>query len=268
MINDISPLRGDGWYPARTRLRLRAAFARQVPRARVIVTVSEFCKQEILTEFPLDPDRVFVVPNTIEPPRTLTGDERTECAAWLRAHGVDRPFVLYLGNLHPRKNVPRLVVGFARAAAADADVAGCQLVIAGGRWWGGGEDRAMAAAAPGSVVLVGQVSDVQREYLLGGARALAYLSVYEGFGLPPVEAMARGVPVLASDGTAIPEVTAGAARLVDPLDIDAIAAGLVAVVGDEAIREELVRRGRTRAAELSVANTGRHALAALRAASG
>jgi glycosyltransferase involved in cell wall biosynthesis len=266
MINDISPLRDPSWYPAPTRIRLRAAFSHQVPHAKVVLTVSEFCKQEILSEFPLEPDSVFVVPNTIETPRVLSVYEQEACAAWLRASGVERPFVLYLGNLHPRKNVPRLIRAFDRAARESAELAEYQLVVAGARWWGEGEEQALAHASPGSVVMLGRVDDVQREYLLRTSRALAYLSLYEGFGLPVVEAMARGTPVLAADRAALPEITGGAAVLVDPLDLDAIASGLIRVVGDRALREELRVRGYEQAARFSPAANGTRAVAALAAA--
>jgi glycosyltransferase involved in cell wall biosynthesis len=265
MINDISPLRDPAWYPARTRIRLRTAFRYQIPRAKVVLTVSEFCKREILSEFPLDSDSVFVVPNTIDPPRPLPDREQQACAAWLRASGVERPFVLYLGNLHRRKNVRRLIRAFGRARES-AEVAECQLVVAGARWWGEGEERELAHAAPGSVVMLGRVDDVQREYLLRSSRAMAYLSLYEGFGLPPVEAMARGTPVLSADCAALPEITGGAAVLVDPLDVDAIASGLIRVVGDRALREELRVRGYEQAARFSPAATGTRAVAALAAA--
>jgi glycosyltransferase involved in cell wall biosynthesis len=267
MVNDISPLRGNGWYPLRTRVRLRAAFARQVPRAAAVLTVSEFCKEEILSEFSIGPERVFVVPNTVEKPLPLSERDQEDGARWLRRGGVDRPFLLYLGNLHPRKNVVRLMQAFQQASRRSAEVAACQLVVAGGRWWGRGEEEQMRQLSPGSVVMLGHVDDVQREILLTTCRALAYVSLYEGFGLPPVEAMARGVPVVASDTTAIPEVTGGAAWLVDPIDVDAVADGITRVLLDEVLRADLRMRGVRRAGELSVEATGRRAVAALTAAS-
>jgi len=266
MINDISGLRDPEWYPLRSRIRGRVTLRHQVPRAKVVLTVSEFCKREILSEFAIPPERVFVVPNTIDTPRPLTHDEEQSCAAWLRASGVDRPFVLYLGNLHPRKNVPRLSRAFADAGRRSSELAGHQLVIAGARWFGDDEQQALAHSAPGSVVMLGRVDDVQREYLLRSSRALAYLSVYEGFGLPPIEAMARGTPVLAADGTSLPEVTGGAALLVDPFDVNAIASGLIRVVTDDAWRAETRAKGLEQAARFSVRETGTRAIAALTAA--
>ncbi len=267
MVNDVSPLRDPAWYPAATRIRLRAAFRIQIPRATVILTVSEFCRSEILADFPLDHERVFVVPNTIDPPRSLRPEEEASCIRWLEAAGVQQPFVLYLGNHHPRKNVPRLVRGFL-AAVSSGRLAGHQLVLAGAAWWGGDGELDLSNTPPGSVVALGRVDEVQREHLLRSASVLAYLSLYEGFGLPPIEAMARGTPVLASDRAALPEVTGGAALLVDPTDVDSIAECLTEVATDDALRADLVRRGLARAAQHSVEATGESALAALRAAAG
>lgn len=265
MVNDISPLRDPTWYPAPARARLRIGLRFQVPRVANILTVSEFCKGEILTEFGLPADRVQVVPNTIEPPRPLDEAEEQACRQWLDRSGVDRPFLLYLGNLHVRKNVPSLIRGFLQARQENSAMAECQLVIAGAQWWGAGGEQELAAQAPGSVVLLGRVDDVQREFLLRHALALAYLSVYEGFGLPPVEAMARGTAVIAADRGSIPEVTGGAALLVEPFDLDAIAHGLTTLVTDTARRADLQQKGLAQAAKFSVEATGRAAVAALAA---
>ncbi len=163
--------------------------------------------------------------------------------------GVDPPYLLYLGNLHPRKNVPRLIDAFARAQRAAAGIDNFKLVIAGGRWWGGGEEqRAARQARPGSVVFLGRVPDAVRDALLQRATALLYPSLWEGFGLPPVEAMAVGTPVLASNTSAFPEVLSDAALLVDPFDTDAIARGIVELATSQALRATLIERGRRRAA--------------------
>src|SRR5262249_28066711 len=149
-------------------------------------------------------------------------------------------------------NVSRLIRGFLAARRSSPELADHQLVVAGARWWGDAEASELRFAPENSVVMLGRVTDVQREHLLRTADALAYLSLYAGFGLPPIEAMARDTPVVVSDRTSIPEVTGGAALLVDPLDVDAIAAGLVEVVTDAVRRKELIEAGRVRAAQFSV----------------
>ncbi len=169
------------------------------------------------------------------------------------------PYFLYLGNVHARKNVDRLVRAFQRARS-DPGWPDHQLVIAGGSWWGAEPSR--AGSAP-SVVVVGRVSDAVREVLLSEATALVYVSLFEGFGLPPLEAMVRGTPVIASATTAIPEVVADAGLLVDPTDEDAIAGAMLALAANPTLRAGLAARGRGRGAAFSVEQTGRRAHAAL-----
>jgi len=172
--------------------------------------------------------------------------------------------VLYLGNLHPRKNVPRLIRAFLRLRARDPRVSGHRLVIAGRPWFGGtAEHDATVGAPPGSVVFLERVSDAEREVLMRDAEVLAYLSTFEGFGLPPLEAMARGTAVLASDVTSIPEVCAGAAVLVPPTDDAAIEAGLLHLLTDDAARARCVAAGLARADSYDLARTGRELVAAL-----
>src|SRR5581483_4410712 len=113
---------------------------------------------------------------------------------------------------------------------------------------GGEEQRAARQARPGSVVFLGRVPDAVRDALLQRATALLYPSLWEGFGLPPVEAMAVGTPVLASNTSAFPEVLSDAALLVDPFDTDAIARGIVELATSQALRATLIERGRRRAA--------------------
>jgi glycosyltransferase involved in cell wall biosynthesis len=182
--------------------------------------------------------------------------------------GVSTPFLLYLGNLHPRKNVSRTIAAFAAARRCDPALGDHRFVVAGDRWWGSGEAAAAAAAPEGSVVFLGRVDDDMRRVLLEEADALVYASLFEGFGLPPLEAMAVGTPVLAGDAAAVPEVTGGAALLVDPRNEMAIMEGIRRIVVDEHLRAELVGRGTERVSHYHPERTGRAARAALEAASG
>ena len=140
-------------------------------------------------------------------------------------------------------------------------------MVAGARWWGTGEEAAAAGAPAGSVRFLGRVDDDTRQVLLEEADALVYVSRFEGFGLPPLEAMAVGTPVLAGDAAAIPEVTGGAALLVDPDDDRAIAEGIATHRGR---RRPAARPGRTGpapgSAHYDLASTGTAARAALAAA--
>jgi len=164
---------------------------------------------------------VRVIPNAVGEPFTADGD------------AAAGDYVLAVSTLEPRKNLPRLVEGYRRAG-----LNGLPLLVAGAAGWGG------VQVEGGGVRWLGEVQDDELARLYRGARAVAYVSLYEGFGLPVLEAMACGAPVVAARNDALEEVSGGAAVLVDPLDPDAIAAGL-----HEAIdrREELRPLGLARA---------------------
>ncbi len=269
LVTDLSFRTHPEFYPPAARIRLSQLVARQARRARAVVTISQFCRRDIIQAYGLAEEQVVVVPCGISAPVPLTDGERPALARWLERAGVTGPFVLYLGNLHRRKNVARLIRAFTQARRDCAELAGHQLVIAGARWFAGqagAEQEAAIAAAPGTVVALGPVDDRQREYLLTAAVALAYVSLFEGFGLPPLEAMARGLPVLSSNAAALPETMGDAALLVDPSSVDGIARGLACVLGDLDLRRSLRERGWRRAATFSCAATGDAARAVFRTA--
>ncbi len=209
-------------------------------RARGILhTGSDFVAAEIREYFDLPPERVARVYSGIATHAT-DGD----AGAGHALAGGDR-YVLAIGTVEPRKGLPSLVRAFDHVAADDPDV---RLVIAGGNGWGTeAVDRAVAASAHGvRIRRLGYVSDRDHTDLLAGASLLAYPSLYEGFGHPPFEAMAAGVPVVTTTAGSLPEVVGDAACLVAPADDDALAAAIARVLTDDALRRDLVARGRVR----------------------
>jgi alpha-1,3-rhamnosyl/mannosyltransferase len=193
-----------------------------------------------------------------EPAPQASADRSREVLAALGLE--DAGYVLTIGTLEPRKNIHRLIAAFERIADR-----GLRLVLLGGRGWHTSViDRALATSTARSrIVVPGYVSDEARSILLRHARAFAYVSVYEGYGLPVVEAMAEGIPVVASNLSSLPEASGGAAVLVDPHDVLAIARGI-----DETIsrREELADAGRARASLLSWDRTAAATIQAYEAA--
>jgi glycosyltransferase involved in cell wall biosynthesis len=200
-----------------------------------------------------DAGRIVVVPfgiPRIGPPGPLPSD--------LTARIGSAPYVLALGALVPRKNLPRLVRVFGHLGSAHRDL---RLVLAGPD----GPDRAAIDAAVDGltgalrerVIFAGAVAEGVRRTLLEGAAAVAYPSLYEGFGFPVLEAMSLGVPVVAAESGAIPEVAGDAAALVDPYDEDALAEELAKILDDERHRGDLVTRGRARAARFTWTETAR-----------
>lgn len=211
---------------------------RAIRRGAWIHTTSDFVRDEIIATFPIAPERVVRVYPGV--PETERGD-----AARGRALAGTERYVLAIGTIEPRKNFPMLVRAFDAIASDDPELA---LVIAGTRGWGADEfDTALAAARHrGRVHAPGYVSADDRRDLLAGASVLAYPSRYEGFGFPPLEAMAAGVPVVATRAGAVPEVVGGAARLVASDDADAFADAVHTVLTDDGVRHDLVTRGNLR----------------------
>jgi len=240
-----------------------------VPRAARIIAVSEATKRDLAELYPVDPERVAVVPHGIDTDAfRRAGDQ--EVSAVRRRHRIDGPFLLYLGGIEPRKNLPRLLEAFGRL---DADVRPT-LVLAGGwvAWNPEGIDAARAALAElpeearRRVVMTGYVSDRDKVALLSGAEALVYPSLYEGFGLPVLEAMAVGTPVLTSNVSGLPEVAGDAALLVPPHDVDAIAAGMERLLRAGELRERLAAAGAERVGRFRWEDAARRTAEVLRAA--
>ncbi|HYF24605.1 MAG TPA: glycosyltransferase family 1 protein [Baekduia sp.] len=210
-------------FSRRTGTKYRVITRRAARSAQRVICVSRWTADDVVRRYGVDPEKVRVVPNA---PSLPVGD------APLPAAG---PYVLAVGDLRPKKNLVRLVEAWRRAAT------GHRLVLAGAGAWPQG-------APPDGVELTGYVDDARLDALMRGADLLVHPSLYEGFGLVVVEAMARGVPVACADATALPETAGGAAVLFDPLDEDAIAGAIRRALAD---RERLATAGRARAAEFS-----------------
>jgi glycosyltransferase involved in cell wall biosynthesis len=231
-------------------LRYPGLIRRSIARGATIQTGSEFTAAEIRDEFGLPEERVAVVGWGLAP---VTDGNAT---AGIALAGGAR-YVLALGTIEPRKNVPGLVRAFDAIAATDPDV---RLVVAGPDGWDqqAFDDALAAAHHRARIVRLGYVTDAQRRDLLAGSTVFAYPSRYEGFGLPPLEAMAAGVPVVATTAGSLPEVLGDAAVLVDPGDDDALAEALHRVLADDAWRTTLVTRGLEQAARHTWGATAEH----------
>jgi glycosyltransferase involved in cell wall biosynthesis len=163
---------------------------------------------------------------------------------------VERPYILAIGTIEPRKDYPRLVAAFAELATTHSEL---RLVIAGAEGWGSQalDDAIRVARCGDRIVRLGYVDDSVRSSLLRGASVLAYPSLYEGFGFPPLEAMAAGIPVVATAGGAVPEVVGDGALVVPVGNTAALAASLARVISDDQLRADLVARGRQQVSRYS-----------------
>ena len=229
-------------------------------KARMILTPSESTRRDVVRLLRVDPGRVRVIPYAASPSfrPVAAGPEELE-----RLYGIRPPYFLYVGTLEPRKNLARALRAFASVAGTLPD---CRFVIAGQRGWRYAEVL-QAAEDPvlrGRVEFLGYLPEERLPLLYAHAHALVYPSLYEGFGLPVVEAMACGTPVLTSRSSSLAEIGEGAALLADPMDEKALADALHALATDAELRATLRARGLERARTFSWERTGRETVAAYR----
>jgi len=222
--------------PWQQRVYLGSILRPALEQAAAVLVISEKTRQDLLDCYPVSglDGKISVVPLGFS----------TAVAPGRLPAGLEPGFVLAVGTIEPRKNYPRLLAAY-RALRAPGDAP--PLVIAGRAGWAYGDTLDRIRAEPG-VRYLGHVDEATLAALYENASVLAFPSLYEGFGLPLLEAMARGVPAVAGRVGAMPELAGDAAVLVDPEDVDAIAAGLEAVLGDPALRQRLGAAGRARAA--------------------
>jgi glycosyltransferase involved in cell wall biosynthesis len=223
-------------------------FARE--KADVVIAISEATKRDIVAHLGISASRIHVVCGGVGPAfRPIESRQVLEQAlAPLRL--APGEYILSVGTIEPRKNLVRLVEAYHRVR--DLTPAP-KLVLAGARGWKFESvfERVKTLGLKDEVVFLGQVPADILPALYNGAVAFAYPSLYEGFGLPPLEAMACGVPVIASDASSLPEVVGDAGLLVDPNDTDALADALATLLNEDEKRAELSARGPTRARAFS-----------------
>jgi len=235
VIHDTAPFQDPSWYGRAYGTWHRELLPRIARRARLVIAPSEHVRSELAELFGLPTERVVAIAPGVDPSFAAAGDP----APLLRRLGLKRPYVLAVGTDSPRKNL-----GLLDAIAPMLEADGLAVVIAG-------SSRRYMPTTPGSAGArrLGYVPGRDLPELYAGAAAFGMPSLYEGFGLPCVEAMAAATPVVAADRGALPEACGGAALLADPADPDAFAAALVRAAGPE--RDRLVTAGSKRAAGLT-----------------
>ncbi|MDB5326825.1 MAG: mtfA [Phycisphaerales bacterium] len=219
---------------------------RLVHRCRRVTTVSEFSRQRISEIAKIDANRIDVVPNGVHADFKPAGEEAIDAVR--KQYGLSGPYVLTLGSLEPRKNLATLLKAWPQIAAKRDDLT---LAVAGGANLSIFNGQGIGPDTLPRVRRLGYVDDAHLPALYSGAAAFVFPSVYEGFGLPPLEAMACGTPVVCSNTTALPEVVGDAAVTVDPMDADAIAHAVLRLLDDHPLQEQLIHRGRSRAGQFT-----------------
>jgi glycosyltransferase involved in cell wall biosynthesis len=223
---------------------------RSAHRARLVLTVSEFTKKCLVEYYGLDERKIVVtyhgISSIYRPVRDPAALERIRVK-----HKLPERFILYVGKLQARKNLPRLLSAF-RSLVQQGAIPH-HLVLVGKRTWTS-EETFAAIDAPelkGRVIVTGEVPLDELALLYAAAEMFVFPSLAEGFGLPPLEAMACGTPVVSSNATSLPEVVGDAGLLVDPYDVDALAKAIVEVASSDRLRRDLSDRGIARAATFS-----------------
>lgn len=260
-IHDVSFRRHPEFFPLKHRLLLNWLIPQAVESSAAILTGSEATRKDLVELYDLPPERVTVTPYAVDD-SFQPQDRRAAERAVRDRFGLTGPYVLSICHMHPRKNLPRLVRAWARIALSVPH----QLVLVGKQGWGNEElNAAISAAGPDrEPVFTGYVADADLPVLYAAADLFVYPSLYEGFGLPPLEAMACGTPVLTSNVSSLPEVVGNAALLVDPTDERAIADGLAALLLDPNRCARLSEAGLRRARLFSWKRCARETLAAYR----
>lgn len=266
-VYDLSVLRVPQWHPLGRRIALSASRIRwSLKHATMILAISEFTKREVMELFEIDPSKIVVTPLGVESTRWAAGPAPLSREELLR-RGMNRPFILCVATLEPRKNLAGLIRAYASVKRRLR--LPHRLVLIGGRGWCW-EHIVRTVSALGldeDVWFADYVPRPEVPRWMASADLFVYPSFYEGFGLPPLEAMACGAPTIVSNTSALPEVVGEAALLVDPYDVESIAEAMGRALTDEALRRTLSQRGRARARRFSWERTARATLDAYRAAS-
>jgi glycosyltransferase involved in cell wall biosynthesis len=241
VIHDLAALRHPEAYSRSYVTYQRLMLPALARRARLLITVSEFSKRELLDVLNVAPERIVVIPEGVDERFGL--DPEADAAAITAHYRLERPYVLFVGTVSARKNLALL-----EPAAAALRDQGIDLVLVG-------SERGYLRSPPVLFRRLGYVADGHLPGLYAGARALAMPSRYEGFGLPCLEAMACGTPVVAARAGALPETVGDAGILVEASDGEAFATALLAAAGDEDVHQRLSRAGRERASRFPWSRT-------------
>ena len=251
-IHDLIPLFFPELVPRKHLLFFRLFMKRAAHTADLIITDSEHSKQDIVRYLRVPEEKIRVIYLGYDPPQQKQlGPQVVQSV--LRTYGITKPYLLFVGVIEPKKNLERLVDAFTMLRAKYARGEDLQLVLAGGKGWLSDTlyRKVKELKLEQQVIFTGFVPDEDLPLLYTEAEAFVFPSIYEGFGLPVLEAMACGTPVVTSKVSSLPEIAGDAGILVDPYQADDIYEGMLWVLKDRSKREEMIRLGDIQARKFS-----------------
>ena len=268
-IHDLSFEHLPQTFKWRSRKQLRITVRRTARQASQVIALSEYARNDIVNTYQVSPEKISVIPLSAgDSFRPIRNEEELQRVR--QTYGIKGEYMLSVGAIQPRKNLSRLVAAYSRLRHAKPEVKLPKLVLAGKCAWLYDETlRAIKELElSDAVILTGYVPEGDLPAMYSGALCFIYPSYFEGFGLPPLEAMQCGVPVIVGDRTSLPEVVGDAGILVDPFDVDALAGAIEKVISDSNLRTELGVQGLARAKLFNWQETARQTLAVYRKAAG
>ena len=268
-IHDLSFEHLPETFKRRSQMQLRLTVRRSARKASQVVALSKHGRSDIINTYGLNPERVSVIPLAAPAHFGRVEDEK-ELQRVRQTYGIDGDYILSVGSIQPRKNLSRLIAAYSRLRHAQPEGKLPQLVVAGKCAWLYEETLRTIKdlGISNSVILTGYVPESDLPALYSGAVCFVYLSYFEGFGLPPLEAMTCGTAVIAGNRTSLPEVVGDAGVLVDPFEINDIVAAMEKVIGDSDFRSRLSAKGLARARLFDWRETARQTLAVYKKAAG
>ena len=268
-IHDLSFEHLPQTFKWRSRKQLRITVRRTARQAAQVIALSEYARNDIVNTYQVSPDKISVIPLAAGDHFRPIRDEE-ELQRVRQTYGIEGEYMLSVGAIQPRKNLGRLVAAYSHLRGAKPEGKLPKLVLAGKCAWL--DDETLRAIKElelsDSIILTGYVPESDLPALYSGALCFIYPSYFEGFGLPPLEAMQCGVPVIVGDRTSLPEVVGDAAVLVDPFDVHALAAAIEKVLSDSNLRAKLSVQGLARAKLFEWRETARQTLAVYQRAAG
>lgn len=245
-IYDLSFYHDSKWFTSLDRETMLKHFKENIAKAKLILTISKYTKNDLINNFKVDPNKIVVTYLGVDD-IFKQKEDTVKSREVLEKYNINGPYILYLGTLEPRKNIIGIIDAFTNISVKHPRL---KLVLAGRNGWLC-EDILSRSKISNKIILTGPVEDFERPVLYQNSEMFVYPSFFEGFGLPPLEAMNCGTPVITSNNSSIPEVVGNAAILVDPKNTSQIADAMKKILDNPKKKQDMIKKGKIRASQFS-----------------